>query len=73
MKALNSLPGDLAGTYYSLSDLGTAEAALVENHFLFKQGDRFMEAAGSNRHWPGMFPFVNVFETLSVSLTSPVR
>jgi len=25
---------------------------LVEDHFLFKQGDRFLEAAGLNRDWP---------------------
>jgi protein-arginine kinase len=25
---------------------------LVEDHFLFKRGDRFLEAAGINREWP---------------------
>lgn len=27
-------------------------AQLVEDHFLFKEGDRFLEAAGLNRDWP---------------------
>jgi arginine kinase len=25
---------------------------LIEDHFLFKEGDRFLEAAGLNRDWP---------------------
>lgn len=25
---------------------------LVEDHFLFKKGDRFLEAAGINKMWP---------------------
>jgi len=27
-------------------------AQLVEDHFLFKQGDRFLESCGLNRDWP---------------------
>jgi hypothetical protein len=25
---------------------------LIEDHFLFKEGDRFLEAVGLNRDWP---------------------
>lgn len=51
--ALMSLEGDLAGRYYPLSGMDeTTRQALVEDHFLFKQGDRFLEAAGVNRDWP---------------------
>jgi creatine kinase/arginine kinase len=25
---------------------------LIEHHFLFKEGDRFLESAGLNRDWP---------------------
>ena len=50
---LKSLEGDLAGEYYPL--LGMDEATrqkLVDDHFLFKKGDRFLEAAGVNKEWP---------------------
>ena len=26
--------------------------SLIDNHFLFKEGDRFLEAVGLNREWP---------------------
>ena len=33
---------------------------LIENHFLFKEGDRFLDAAGLNRDWPeGRGIFIN--------------
>ena len=50
---LGSLKGGLAGKYYPL--LGMSEAdrlSLVEDHFLFKAGDRFLESSGLNRDWP---------------------
>jgi len=25
---------------------------LIEDHFLFKEGDRFLDSAGLNRDWP---------------------
>ena len=50
---LNSLSGELAGRYYALSDLTeTQSIELIADHFLFKAGDRFLEAAGLNRDWP---------------------
>ena len=52
-KALTTFEGDLQGKYYALSDLTEVERkSLVEDHFLFKEGDRFLEACGLNRDWP---------------------
>ncbi len=51
--ALASLNGELKGEYYPL--LGMSESVqmqLIEDHFLFKEGDRFLESAGLNRDWP---------------------
>jgi len=51
--ALASLQGELAGSYYPLSGMPEAtRARLIEDHFLFKEGDRFLESAGLNREWP---------------------
>ena len=53
VEALQSLSGDLAGTYHPLSDMDeSTRQQLVADHFLFKQGDRFLESAGVNRDWP---------------------
>jgi protein-arginine kinase len=53
VEALSTLTGDLAGTYYPLSGMSEeVRAQLVQDHFLFKQGDRFLESAGANRDWP---------------------
>ena len=50
---LNSFEGNLAGKYYPLNDMSDeVRASLVEDHFLFKAGDRFLESAGLNRDWP---------------------
>ncbi|MEA1913868.1 MAG: phosphagen kinase, partial [Campylobacterota bacterium] len=52
-EALASLEGDLAGTYYPLNGMNEEDRqSLVEDHFLFKAGDRFLETAGLNRNWP---------------------
>jgi len=48
-----SLPEPLAGTYYPL--LGMTDETknqLIEDHFLFKEGDRFLQAANASRFWP---------------------
>ena len=50
---LNSLEGDLAGTYYPLATMSEDDKkSLIADHFLFKAGDRFLETAGLNRNWP---------------------
>ena len=51
--ALQQLPAELAGHYLPL--VGMTEEVrrqLIADHFLFKAGDRFLEAAGLNRDWP---------------------
>jgi creatine kinase len=53
IETLSSLTGELAGKYYSLGGMTEEERAqMVADHFLFKQGDRFLESAGVNRDWP---------------------
>ncbi|XP_078345863.1 arginine kinase-like isoform X2 [Oculina patagonica] len=53
VNVLTSLTGDLAGKYYPLSGMSEeTRKQLVEDHFLFKKGDRFLEAAGINKMWP---------------------
>ena len=52
-KALSSFEGELGGKYYALSSLKEEERKqLIEDHFLFKEGDRFLESCGLNREWP---------------------
>nr|UUA80646.1 arginine kinase 2 [Lasioderma serricorne] len=50
---LTSLEGDLKGNFYPLTgmDKGTQQK-LIDDHFLFKEGDRFLQAANANRFWP---------------------
>jgi len=35
---------------------------LIDDHFLFKEGDRFLEAAGLNRNWPDSRAIFHNFE-----------
>ncbi len=52
-KILTSFSGELAGKYYPLNNMSEIDRnILIENHFLFKAGDRFLESAGLNRDWP---------------------
>lgn len=52
IKAFNSFNGELQGTYYSLGKLSEQEKKqLKEDHFLFKEGDRFLKACGCERDW----------------------
>ncbi|MCK5912517.1 MAG: hypothetical protein KAG12_01470, partial [Desulfuromusa sp.] len=52
-KSLGSLSGELAGTYYPLLGMDEiVQKRLIADHFLFKAGDRFLDAAGLNRDWP---------------------
>ena len=47
------MKGELEGKYYALSSLTEQERTqLINDHFLFKEGDRFLEACGLNRDWP---------------------
>jgi len=50
---LSSLEGSLQGKYYPLDGMSKEDQdALIKDHFLFKEGDRFLETAGLNRNWP---------------------
>ncbi|MEA1879073.1 MAG: phosphagen kinase [Campylobacterota bacterium] len=51
--ALSLLDGELDGEYYALDGMRKeVQTRLIEDHFLFKEGDRFLEYAGLNRDWP---------------------
>ncbi len=51
--ALKSMSGTLSGVYYPINGMSEeVSAKLIEDHFLFKAGDRYLEAAGLNRDWP---------------------
>jgi len=53
VEATSKFEGDLKGTYYKLSGLTDEQRnQLISDHFLFKEGDRFLEACGLNRDWP---------------------
>jgi len=50
---LSKFTGELGGKYYALKTMKEADRKqLVEDHFLFKEGDRFLDACGLNREWP---------------------
>lgn len=51
--ALGSLTGELKGQYYPLCGMTKeVQQNLIDQHFLFKEGDRFLQAANANRFWP---------------------
>jgi creatine kinase/arginine kinase len=50
---LTGLTGELKGKYYALNTMTKEDQEqLIADHFLFKEGDRFLEACGLNRDWP---------------------
>ena len=43
---LRMLEGELKATYYPLTGMGKkTQQQLIDDHFLFKEGDRFLQAA----------------------------
>ncbi|MBT8344293.1 MAG: arginine kinase [Sulfurovum sp.] len=53
VEGLQTLEGELAGDYYPLLGMSKeVQDNLIKDHFLFKEGDRFLDAAGLNRNWP---------------------
>lgn len=53
IEALSLLDGELEGDYYPLLNMPKeTQDRLISDHFLFKEGDRFLDAAGLNRDWP---------------------
>ncbi len=65
---LENFEGELKGTYHGLQTMtDEMQTRLVKEHFLFKKGDRFLEAAGINREWPsGRGIFYNMNRTFLV-------
>jgi creatine kinase/arginine kinase len=52
-QSLQAMQENLKGDYYPLTGMNDdTKATLISDHFLFKTGDRFLEAAGLNRNWP---------------------
>ncbi|KAK2717838.1 hypothetical protein QYM36_006592 [Artemia franciscana] len=50
---LNGLDGELKGTFYPLTGMAKeVQQQLIDDHFLFKEGDRFLQAANACRYWP---------------------
>ena len=50
---MDTFDGELKGKYYSLASMTDSERQqLIDDHFLFKEGDRFLDACGLNRDWP---------------------
>jgi len=50
--ALKKLTDELAGEYFPLYNMSSqVQEQLIKDHFLFKEGDRFLESAGLNRDW----------------------
>lgn len=50
---LTGLEGELKGKFYPLTGMDKAvQQQLIDDHFLFKEGDRFLQAANACRFWP---------------------
>jgi len=44
---------ELQGTYFPLTGMSKeVQTQLIQDHFLFKEGDRFLQAANACRYWP---------------------
>merc|ERR1719362_1114806 len=53
VEACGKFEGDLEGKFYPLKGMSAEDQnQLIADHFLFKEGDRFLEACGLNRNWP---------------------
>merc|ERR1712147_9622 len=53
VKAATNFDADLKGTFYPLKGMDKkVQKQLIADHFLFKEGDRFLDSAGLNREWP---------------------
>ncbi|XP_018324569.1 arginine kinase-like [Agrilus planipennis] len=65
---LKSLPGEFQGEYYPLDGMTKdIQQQLIDDHFLFKEGDRFLQSANACRFWPkGRGIFHNADKTFLV-------
>ena len=47
------MTGELEGPFFPLEGMDSAvQSQLIADHFLFKEGDRFLEACNLNKNWP---------------------
>lgn len=50
---LAGLEGELKGKFFPLTGMEkTVQQQLIDDHFLFKEGDRFLQTANACRYWP---------------------
>jgi creatine kinase len=50
---LSGLEGELKGKFFPLTGMEkSVQQQLIDDHFLFKEGDRFLQAANACRYWP---------------------
>lgn len=65
---LECMDGEFSGTFHELATLDKkTQEDLIDGHFLFKEGDRFLESAGACRFWPsGRGIFLNDTKTFLV-------
>ncbi|KAH9500180.1 hypothetical protein Btru_077421 [Bulinus truncatus] len=68
VEVLNSLSGELKGTYYPLTSMSKdTQDQLTKDHFLFNDSDRFLKAAGGYNDWPmGRGIFFNESKTFLI-------
>jgi len=68
IEACKTFEGDLQGTFYPLEGMDKeTQQKLIDDHFLFKEGDRFLEACNLNRDWPsGRGIFHNFAQTFLI-------
>ena len=53
VSALNGFEGEMAGKYFSLGKMSDEDRErLIADHFLFKGGDKYLQAANLERFWP---------------------
>merc|ERR1712233_97186 len=66
--AFDKMPEKLAGDYFPLKGMTKeVQDQLISDHFLFKEGDRFLQAANASRYWPtGRGIFYNDSKTFLV-------
>ncbi|XP_060521483.1 arginine kinase-like [Cylas formicarius] len=53
VSVLNELSGEYRGIYHPLTGMPKdVQQNLIDSHYLFKEGDRFLQSANACRHWP---------------------
>ncbi|CAH1960238.1 unnamed protein product [Acanthoscelides obtectus] len=68
MDIFSTFPCELSGSYFPLKGMTKeVQNQLIDDHFLFKEGDRFLQTANACRYWPaGRGIFHNADKTFLV-------